>query len=98
MAVRHLVGQHHMQILDMSWSRTNGTLDIVAVRERVMVACVVKPRKGSLTPVRRGRMRRLAIGWVVAKSVLFDEVRVDVITVEPDDSGQPAVTEHLEGI
>ena len=97
--------QAGMRILDRNWRCAQGELDIVAVERRVLVACEVKTRSGTrygspleaISQRKRARLRRLAIAWVVAHGVLFDEVRVDLIGLVRDRSGRFTI-EHLRGV
>ena len=71
----------------------------------MLVVCEVKTRSGvgygspldAITRAKRSRLRRLAIRWLVAHGVLFDEVRIDVIGLLRDRSGQFTV-EHVRGV
>ncbi len=93
------------RILDRNWRCVEGEIDIVAVDRRVLVACEVKTRSGigygtpleAITWKKRKRLRRLAISWVVAHGVLFDEVRVDVVAVLKGQSGEFTI-EHIRGV
>ncbi len=97
--------QAGFRILDRNWRCIEGEIDIVAVDRRVLVACEVKTRSGTgygtpleaITWKKRKRLRRLAISWVVAHGVLFDEVRVDVVAVLKGQSGDFTV-EHIRGV
>jgi putative endonuclease len=97
--------QAGMRILDRNWRCAQGELDIVAVERRVLVACEVKTRSGTpygspleaISQRKRVRLRRLAIAWVVAHGVLFDEVRVDLIGLVRDRAGRFTI-EHLRGV
>ena len=42
-------------------------------------------------------MRRLAVRWLIAHGVLFDEVRIDVIGLVRDESGRYRI-EHVRGV
>jgi putative endonuclease len=94
-----------MRVLDRNWRCAQGELDIVAAERRALVACEVKTRSGTrygvpleaISRSKRLRLRRLAIAWVVAHGVLFDEVRVDVIGLLADRSGEFTI-EHLRGV
>jgi putative endonuclease len=78
-----------MRILARNWRCSEGEIDIVAADRRALVACEVKTRSSTrygtpleaVTRKKRCRLRRLAVQWVIANGVLFDEVRVDVIEV-----------------
>ena len=93
------------RILDRNWRCAEGEIDIVAAERRVLVVCEVKTRSGvgygspldAITRAKRSRLRRLAIRWRVAHGVLFDEVRIDVIGLLRDRSGQFTV-EHVRGV
>jgi putative endonuclease len=43
------------------------------------------------------RLRRLAVRWLVANGVLFDEVRIDLVIVVPEPTGG-FIIEHLRGV
>ncbi len=93
------------RILDRNWRCSDGELDIVAAERRVLVICEVKTRSGvrfgtpleAITRQKRSRLRRLAVRWVIAHGVLFDEVRVDVIGVLTNPSGG-FIIEHVRGV
>jgi putative endonuclease len=97
--------QAGMRILDRNWRCAEGEIDIVAADRRVLVACEVKTRSSARygTPreavnwKKRRRLRRLAVRWVVANGVLFDEVRVDVVEVLKDERNGFAI-EHVRGV
>ena len=93
------------RILDRNWRCADGEIDIVAAERRTLVICEVKTRSGTQygTPIeaisrqKRNRLRRLAVRWVIAHGLLFDEVRVDVIGVLRDAAGELAL-EHVRGV
>jgi putative endonuclease len=93
------------RILSRNWRCSEGEIDIVAADRRVLVACEVKTRSGvgygtpleAVTRKKRNRLRRLAVCWVVANGVLFDEVRVDVVGVLKDDKNGFTI-EHIRGV
>ena len=97
--------QAGMRILDRNWRCAAGELDIVAAERRTLVACEVKTRSGTwygspleaVSRAKQMRLRKLAIAWVVAHGVLFDEVRVDVIGLLADRSGSMTI-EHVRGV
>jgi len=104
LAVEHLQ-RAGLRILDRNWRCAEGEVDIVAAERRTLVICEVKTRSGvrygtpleAVTRQKRNRLRRLAIRWVVAHGVLFDEIRVDVIGVLRAESGGFTV-EHVRGV
>jgi putative endonuclease len=94
-----------MRILDRNWRCAEGELDIVAAQRQVLVVCEVKTRSSdrygtpleAITRQKQRRLRRLAIRWVVAHGVLFDEIRIDAVGVLRADSGEFTVT-HVPGV
>ena len=93
-------------ILDRNWRCADGELDIVALdRRRVFVAVEVKTRSGTrfgtpLEAVGRAklrRLRRLAIGWLNAHGVRYDQVRVDVIGILYEPTGGFSIR-HERGV
>ena len=94
-----------LRVLDRNWRSAAGEIDIVAAERQVLVICEVKTRSGAqygspleaITRSKRARLRRLAVRWLVAHGVLFDEVRIDVIGLVRDESGQYQL-EHVRGV
>jgi len=93
------------RILDRNYRCAEGEIDIVAADGRVLVACEVKTRSGlgygspaeAVTGRKLRRLRRLAVRWVVANGVIFDELRVDVIGIIGSPAGAYDI-EHLRGV
>ena len=93
------------RILDRNWRCADGEIDIVAVERRVLVICEVKTRSGTgygspldaISRAKLRRLRRLAIRWVVANGVLFDEVRIDVVGLVRDRAGHFTI-EHVRAV
>jgi putative endonuclease len=104
-AAAEYLRQAGLRILDQNWRCAEGELDIVAAERRVLVICEVKTRSDArfgtplevITRQKRSRLRRLAIRWVVAHGVLFDEIRIDVIGVLKDP-GSGFTIEHARGV
>jgi putative endonuclease len=94
-----------LRILDRNWRCAEGEIDIVAAERRALVVCEVKTRSGVrygtplevITRQKRNRLRRLAVRWLVAHGVLFDEIRIDVVGVLRAESGDFTV-EHVRGV
>jgi putative endonuclease len=94
-----------LRVLDRNWRCAEGELDIIATERRVLVVCEVKTRSDTrfgspleaISRAKRNRLRRLAIRWVVAHGVLFDEIRVDAIGVLKQPDGSLSV-EHVRGV
>ena len=104
------VGVEYLQragfrILDRNWRCPEGEIDIVAVEGQVLVICEVKTRSGTrygtpaeaISRAKRTRLRRLAVRWLVAHGVLFEEVRIDVLGLVADSRGHFTV-EHVRGV
>lgn len=94
-----------LRILARNWRCSEGEIDIVAAERRVLVVCEVKTRSGtrygtpleSISRAKQRRLRRLALRWLAANGVLFDEVRVDAIGLTRDGPGGFTI-EHARGI
>ncbi|HTP17553.1 MAG TPA: YraN family protein [Streptosporangiaceae bacterium] len=97
--------QAGLRILDRNWRCADGEIDVVAAEQRVLVICEVKTRSGTRygTPLeavdrrKRTRLRRLAIRWLVAHGVLFDQVRIDIVGVLKSPSGEFTI-DHVRGV
>jgi putative endonuclease len=104
LAVEHLQ-RAGLRILDRNWRCADGEIDIVAAERRALVICEVKTRSGvrygtpleAITRQKRNRLRRLAIRWLVAHGILFDEIRIDVVGVLRSESGEFSV-DHVRGV
>ena len=78
----------------------------MAAERRSLVVCEVKTRSGTrygtpleaITRAKRDRLRRLAVRWLIAHGVLFDEVRIDVVGVLADRVGRASPIEHVRGV
>ena len=94
-----------MRILARNWRCSTGEIDIVAIEGRVLVVCEVKTRSGTrygtpleaITHAKHRRLRRLAIAWLTANGVLFDQIRIDVVGLTRDSAGGFTI-EHVRGI
>jgi putative endonuclease len=94
-----------LRILARNWRCSEGEIDIVAAERQVLVVCEVKTRSGTrygtpleaITRRKRLRLRRLAVRWLTAHGVLFDEVRVDIIGLTRQPGGDFAI-EHIRGV
>ena len=93
------------RILDRNWRCADGEIDIVAVERHTFVVCEVKTRSGTRygTPleavgrVKRARLRRLAVRWLTAHGIRFDQIRIDVVGLLPEGTGGFTV-EHVRGV
>jgi putative endonuclease len=104
LAAEHL-RQDGLRILDRNWRCAEGEIDIVAAERRALVICEVKTRSSvrygtpleAVSRAKRSRLRRLAVCWLIAHGVLFDEIRIDVVGVLRAQSGDFTV-EHVRGV
>ncbi len=93
------------RILERNWRCADGEIDIVAVDRHTFVVCEVKTRSGtrygtpleSVSRLKRSRLRRLAVRWLTAHGVHFDQVRIDMVGVTRDASGGFTI-EHVRGV
>jgi putative endonuclease len=93
------------RVLDRAWRSPQGQLDIAAVDRHVFVVCEVKTRSGTrhgtpletISQARIRRLRGLAVAWLNAHGVRFEQVRVDIITLTWEGPGG-YTTEHLRGV
>jgi putative endonuclease len=94
-----------MEILARNWRCSDGEIDIVALDGRTLVICEVKTRSGvrfgtpleAVTRPKARRLRRLAVAWVRAQGLAFDQIRIDVVGVLRTTSGEFSV-EHVRGV
>ena len=94
-----------LSVLGRNWRCTQGEIDIVALDGRTLVVCEVKTRSGvrfgtpleAITRQKACRLRRLAVAWVRAHGLVFDQVRIDVVGVVRTASGEFSL-EHVRGV
>jgi putative endonuclease len=99
------LAKNGLVILDRNWRCPLGEIDIVAADGRSLVICEVKTRSGirfgtpleAVTRQKAWRQRGLAVRWLQAHGVLFDEIRIDVVGVLRTAPGQFSV-EHVRGV
>jgi len=93
------------RILDRNWRCADGEIDIVAVERHTFVVCEVKTRSGTKygTPldavgrIKQRRLRRLAVQWLSAHGIRFDQIRIDVVGLLRDGADGFTV-EHVRGV
>jgi putative endonuclease len=103
-AASHLAGLGWV-IIERNWRCPEGELDIVAQDASSLVVCEVKTRSGveygtpveAVTPAKAARLHRLAARWLSARGVGHVSVRVDVIGLVSNGSGQFSI-DHLKGV
>jgi putative endonuclease len=94
-----------LSVLARNWRCPLGEIDIVALDGRTLVVCEVKTRSGvrfgtpleAITWQKARRLRGLAIAWVRAQGLVFDQIRIDVIGVLRATSGEFSI-EHVRGV
>jgi putative endonuclease len=77
------------EVLARNWRCRSGELDLVLIRDRVLVFCEVKTRTSdrfgqpveAVTRGKRQRIRRLAARWLDEHQPVVREVRFDVASV-----------------
>ena len=103
-AVNYLEGCG-FRILDRNWRYAEGEIDIVAVDRHTFVVCEVKTRSGTrygtpleaISRAKRSRLRKLAVRWLTAHGVRFDQIRIDVVGLLYEGTGGFTI-EHLRGV
>jgi len=93
------------RILDRNWRCADGEIDIVAVERYTFVVCEVKTRSGTRygTPLeavgraKQRRLRKLAVRWLSAHGVRFDQIRIDVVGLLYEGTGGFTI-EHICGV
>jgi putative endonuclease len=94
-----------MEILTRNWRCSEGEIDIVALAGAALVICEVKTRSSvkygtpleAVSRQKARRLRRLAVRWALEGSVMYQEIRIDVIGVLRTASGEYEI-EHVPGI
>jgi putative endonuclease len=93
------------RILDRNWRCASGEIDIVAVERHALVVCEVKSRSGTryggpleaVSRAKQARLRRLAVQWLNAHGVRFEQIRIDVIGLLYEGTGGFTI-EHIRGV
>jgi putative endonuclease len=93
------------RVLDRGWHCPEGSIDIVATDDRMLVVCEVKTRTGRqyatqlgvISRAKRGRLRKLAIRWLKTHGVIYDQVRIDVIGLVYEGTGGFTL-QHVRGV
>ena len=94
-----------MTVLERNWRCKEGEIDIVALAGRTLVICEVKTRSGvrfgtpieAITRQKAWRLRKLAVLWVRAHGLTFDQIRIDVVGVLRAATGEFTI-EHVPGV
>lgn len=104
LAARYLA-EAGLDTIDRNWRCKEGEIDIVALDGGTLVVCEVKTRSGirfgtpleAITTQKSRRLRRLAVRWISAHGVFFDQIRIDVVGVLQTGPGQFTI-EHIRGV
>ena len=94
-----------LEILGSNWRCQHGEIDIIARDSQTLVICEVKTRSGvrfgtpleAITRQKAARLRRLAVAWVTAHGLFFEEIRIDAIGVLRSASGEFSI-DHIRGL
>ena len=94
-----------LQILGRNWRCPEGEIDIIALDGRTLAICEVKTRSGvrfgtpleAVTRPKARRLRRLAVLWVRAHGLAFDQIRIDVVGILRTASGEFSI-DHVRGV
>jgi putative endonuclease len=93
------------RILDRNWRCAEGEIDIVAVERHALVVCEVKTRSGTrygtpleaISRAKHRRLRRLAVHWLNAHGIRFEQIRIDVVGLLYEGTGGFTI-EHVRGV
>ena len=94
-----------LTVLGRNWRCREGEIDIVALDGQTLVICEVKTRSSGRygTPLeaisarKRVRLRKLAVSWVQAHGLFYEEIRIDVVGVLKAAPGEFSI-EHVRGV
>jgi len=97
--------QSGLRVIDRNWRCADGEIDIVAVERYTFVVCEVKTRSGTRygTPLeavgraKQRRLRKLAVRWLSAHGVRFDQIRIDVVGLLYEGTGGFTI-QHIRGV
>jgi putative endonuclease len=92
-------------VIERNWRCKHGEIDIVALDGRTLVICEVKTRSGlrfgtpleAITRQKAWRLRKLAVLWVNAHGLIFEEIGIDIVGVLRAASGDFTI-EHVRGV
>lgn len=93
------------QILSRNWRGNRVELDIVALFESTLVFCEVKTRRSvkqglpieAVTNQKLQNLRKAALSWLAAHSVIHSQIRFDVIGIVAEYHLAPVI-DHVKGI
>lgn len=95
--------QQGMRVIDRNWRCASGEIDVILTDGVTTVFAEVKTRTSTafghpleaITPIKAGRLRRLAAEWCRANPG-SEEIRIDVVAVLDAWASNPTV-EHVRG-
>jgi putative endonuclease len=93
------------RILDHDWKCPDGEINIVAVERNMLVVCDLRRCSGTrygtpletMSQAKCRRLRRLAVCWLNAHGVRFEQIRIDVVGLLYEGSGGFTI-EHIRGV
>jgi putative endonuclease len=94
-----------LTVVERNWRCKEGEIDIVALDGTTLVICEVKTRSGlrfgtpieAITRQKAWRLRKLAVLWVNAHGLIFEQIRIDIVGVLRAASGEFTI-EHVAGV
>jgi putative endonuclease len=90
-----------IKVLDRDWTGAGGTLGLIATERNALVVPItvsdLSASSGYLPNILKRRARAMAVEWMNAHGVRFDQVRVDVIGIISDGPGGFSI-EHIRGV
>jgi len=91
-----------LRIFGQDWTCRAGTADLIAGNRRILVVCRVKTRPahartGKLARFQIRRLRRIGLAWLAMNGVLYEELRIDFITLTRQDTGEFDI-DHVPGV
>lgn len=92
-------------IIARNWRSSQGEIDVIAQDGQTLVVVEVKTRSTmnfghpaqAVTQTKLARLRRLTAQWLNEQDIRFDQVRIDIVAVVLNESGQPEI-DHLIGV
>jgi putative endonuclease len=98
-AVARWYEQAGYEVLDRNWRVREGELDLVLRRDRTIVFCEVKTRRGTgfgfpaeaVTYAKQRRLRGLALRWLETRGIRAKSLRFDVASVLVRRDAPPAI-------
>lgn len=105
LACEYLVN-HHYTIIERNFRKRYGELDIIAVKDKILIVVEVKTRIGrkfglpeeSVTPRKLHEVTQTAAYYKLLHPELPDRMRIDVIAIELDRDETLKAFRHIENV